>query len=152
MLQIRGIFIPGIFLIRVNHNPNISVYYKSCCNTPIQFHDVYIFRLIPARLLTVCVAMSPDTAYYSPCIASITLANKSSGTFAKDNPGFVSVSILPEISWICLFDHCSGARLHNAKIIAVGFGAAFLWINVFFSPKTLPVLSVVVSVLVSSYS
>ena len=89
---------------------------------------------------------------YFPLIASITCANRLSGTLANVIPGLVSVSILPVNSWMCLLDHSPGARLHNAKIIAVGFGAAFLWTVFFFVTVSFPSFPVAVSVVISSHS
>ena len=93
-----------------------------------------------------------ESRHYFPFIASITCANRLSGTLAKVMPGLVSVSILPVNSWMCLLDHSPGARLHNAKIIAVGFGAAFLWTIFFLTSTILPFLSNADSVVVSSHS
>ena len=53
---------------------------------------------------------------------------------------------------MCLLDHSAGARLHRAKIIAVGFGAAFLCTTLRLVSTILPFLSNADSVVVSSHS
>ena len=90
---------------------------------------------------------------YLPFIASITWANRESGTLANDMPEPVcSVVNFPVNSWMCLLDHSPGARFHNAKIMAVGFGAAFLWTTFFLTSTIFPFLSNADSVVVSSHS
>ena len=116
---------PTIFIII----PNTLIYSKSSNNAYNQFRDAYTPNPIRARPLNACadyMCKSRLSAYHLPFIASITCANKSSGTFANVMSCLDSVSIFPDKLFSTRFFQFSGSRLHNAKINAVGFGAAFL--------------------------
>ena len=77
------------------------------------------------RKRRICRRIPPYS--FPSLIAEITCAKRSSERLCNETFGLVSVSILPVNSWMCLLDQFSGSRLHNAKIMAVAFGAAFLW-------------------------